>query len=84
MELRAGLVRSRKRGGCHDWILVVVHLVLLLLASRAPGASSISDCLAGSLAVSHRWDRRAWNLRVSESAFFPTGAHPPRTSSDLR
>ena len=60
-----------------------MHLVLLLLASRAAGPGALSLYLADSAAVPHRRNRRAWRFVVLESSFFPPGANVAGTASDL-
>ena len=61
----------------------MVHLVFLLLASRAACTCDLSICLAHSAALSDRWYRCGRRSVVLESHLFPAGTIVARAANDL-
>ena len=61
----------------------MVHLALLLLASRAASSRALSLRVADSSAVSRCGDRRGWRFIVFEIDLFPSGANFARATRHL-
>ena len=61
-----------------------MYPALLLLASCAASVDSLSVCLAGSVAVSDRGNRRGRRFGVVEVDFFPSCASFTGPARDLK